>query len=178
LAFAASLLTFSRCRVGLQGLSRARFVRTIGMIWTQPLAFASSSERLNAPGGRPKTHPPLMGFVRLVPHRRRVRPASTPTRHCCLASYRPLPHGRSRSALVVSHHLDGLLRGPGCGSCDPLPAGVRHVLREIQSHRCRSTDRPENRDPRDAAPFEEYPSSIAATASLQLRTLMPLLSLS
>jgi len=56
--------------------------------------------------------------------------------NCRSSSLGPLtPISRSRSALVVSHHLNGLLRTRARTSCDALPAGVRDVSRNAAHKR-------------------------------------------
>jgi hypothetical protein len=66
---------------------------------------------------------PLLGFVRLNPSRRHTvdRPLPGSVLERTLPFGTSLPRDVSWSALVVSHHLDGLLRSPG-----PRFHGVPH----------------------------------------------------
>jgi hypothetical protein len=73
--------------------------------------------------------PPLMGFVRSAPLCRSTVCASTPGSR---SFHRPDPTrvSGSCSALVVSHHLDGLLRTGAAGLLHPaVDYGVRRVSR-------------------------------------------------
>jgi len=63
----------------------------------------------------------------LVPLRRHFRRASTPSRARRLDFRHPGANQAARSVLVVSHHLDGLLRSTDSGVLQPVPARVRRV---------------------------------------------------
>jgi len=106
----------------------------------------STSESLAQP--RPKFGLPPVGFVRsrvasgsvctapglpwtpeFTPPSVRPR-ASTPGRPCGLPSASEVPPPKSRSVLVVSHHLDGFLRARPAGLLHPAAdPGVRRVSR-------------------------------------------------
>jgi hypothetical protein len=69
---------------------------------------------------------------------------------------RSLPHDRSRSALAVSHHLDGLLHRHGCG----------HVAARCQQG-FTSTGEPPTGEPADDAPASAHtPQNTNSTAGL------------
>jgi hypothetical protein len=77
------------------------------------MAFASPSERSWKRWNRLALVPPLMGLGSLPPvYLTRVHSGEPVRKQACeLAPVGPAPPGAgSRSALVVSHHLDGLLR--------------------------------------------------------------------
>jgi hypothetical protein len=84
------------------------------------MAFAQSSERRAAPGA-PRLRLPATSTLASREIRSKCAPPPTclmrvHSRRCC---HRLRPDGnhpaKSRSAPVVSHHLDGLLRAPGPG---------------------------------------------------------------
>jgi hypothetical protein len=120
LAFAASLMTFSRCRVGLQGFRlhnpSASFVRTTGSVpHGLDAAFRAPSVTLN------RSDPVRLSwdsFSLCVLH---------PTCLPCVHSPTTLPPSFGQvaakrltcSTLVVSHHLDGLLRTGASGLLHP-----------------------------------------------------------
>jgi len=65
--------------------------------------------------------------IRLLPLRRLLNRASTPGASCEVHRFRATSP-KSRSVLVVSHHLDGLLRTELVGLLHPTPdPGVRRV---------------------------------------------------
>jgi len=67
------------------------------------------------------------GIRSLVPLRRHFRRASPPSRVRRLDFRHPGANQAARSVLVVSHHLDGLLRSTDSGVLQPVPARVRRV---------------------------------------------------
>jgi hypothetical protein len=96
--------------------------------------LASPSERLGTAESI-LTDSPLMGFVRLMPHHRHDRRASTPG--WPLERRRPLAARitlTARSILVVSHHLDGLRRVTASGVLQPVPVRVRCVSSSTDPH--------------------------------------------
>jgi hypothetical protein len=100
------------------------------------VTLTSLSERSKARRCRLAPTPPLLGFVRVPPLRRYASLASTPGNRGSLR-----PDGasrRTRSAFVVSHHHDGLLRSRGRGFIAPRNRpGVRHVSRHPGAHTVR-----------------------------------------
>jgi hypothetical protein len=114
---------FDRCRPGaledVIGASLRGASTLLRASRPLPLSFEASAHG-RAPRGHapePKLRPttgtlPLLGFVTSLPLHRHIHRASTPGNPSCPE----LPSGRrhhpssSRSALVVSHHLDGFLR--------------------------------------------------------------------
>ena len=76
----------------------------------------------------------------------------------------PLLSGKSRSALVVSHHLDSLLHTKLAGLLHPaLNHGVRYVSALVQPASTRETGQEKNFPATHFTPLEEYPSSAAAS---------------
>jgi hypothetical protein len=82
----------------------------------RPSSSSLLLQRCSAPRWFPR-EPPLIGFA--SPPRRHHSFASTPVRAKALPSASQHHAGRSRSALVVSHHFDGLLRNRGVGLLHP-----------------------------------------------------------
>ena len=102
--------------LGLQGLSLASAVLSRSFGTTAFVAFASPTERLQKRWNRLSLVPPLLGFECRpsagIPSARPLPGAEAP--------FGPtLPHAGSRSALVVSHHLDVLLRTKVTGLLHP-----------------------------------------------------------
>jgi len=100
-----------------------------------------------------------------VPRIRRTFCASTPRRRCRRRSAKPLSSSPTRSALVVSHHLDGLLRAEALGLLHPRTG--RGSLRFATSapHVAGRSRRPAVAISSFRAtrftPFEEFPSPAA-----------------
>jgi hypothetical protein len=82
----------------------------------QPSTSSLLLQRCSAPRWFPR-EPPLIGFA--LPRRRHPLFASTPVRAKALPSAAQRHAGRSRAVLVVSHHLDGLLRKQVVGLLHP-----------------------------------------------------------
>jgi hypothetical protein len=113
--------------------------------------------------------PPLLGLARVDPCLRcipeRLLPVGVSTSLRCAGSTRCT----SRSALVDSHHLDGLLRSGVSGVLQPDADKVRCVSRQQPSGACFMTRRPRSSTlerllPFPATrfiPFEAFPSPIA-----------------
>lgn len=105
---------------------------------------------------------PLLGFIELpsveIPLCVHSQPMLPPTFGL------PLLRGKSRSALVVSHHLDSLLHTKLAGLLHPaLNRGVRYVSTLIQPASTRETGREKNFPATHFTPPEEYPSSAAVS---------------
>ena len=148
--------------VGLQGLSRAAAPGSdsseSGVLpsWAWPL-LQSAAGPLNQPS-----------LVRLSwdSFSRAPPPTSSSRVHSQLSedNLRQLATTRAAwSVLVVSHHLDGLLRVTTPGVLQPEPAGVRCVAGTTDPHRLASQTRRHKVSavPAARAPFEEPSSSTA-----------------
>jgi len=160
LAYPTPSMAFGRCRPG-----PSRFSRLFRLPRPKPrnggphelgLSFRALAKALETPLGGSSSH-----GIRRVPLRRHAPCASTPggrsLRRTDGASR------QSRSALVVSHHLDGFLRAKGCGFVAPrCQPGVRRVS-------CLPPPASPEGDKRGSGtvpatrftPFEEFPSSAA-----------------
>lgn len=135
--------------------------RCRGIGKTAFVIFTSPSERSQERWNRLSVIPPLVGFECRpptgIPQLRQLPGAEAP--------FGPaLPHADSRSALVVSHHLDGLLRNWVTGLLHPATGQGFAAF-----HAFRLPVPPEGdlagRVPIPATrftPFEEFPSSVAA----------------
>jgi hypothetical protein len=131
-------MTLGRCRPGLRGIPGPIVAQQPKPPSISPRELDLPSRALEGAPGRLAPTPTLLGFVRVPPLRRYAFLASTP------GSRSPLrPDGatrRTRSAFVVSHHHDGLLRSKGRGFIAPRNRpGVRRVSR----HPVARTVRPE-----------------------------------
>jgi len=128
----------------------------------QPPSPSPLLQSVSPPRLAPSRWPPLMGFA--SPPRRRIR--ARVHSHPILGPGfgRRLPHRQSRSALVVSHHLDGFLRERAV-SLLHLTAGKRFATfppRGLRRRRSRTHTGRSLRLPRSATtPLEEFPSSTA-----------------
>jgi hypothetical protein len=146
--------------LGLQGFSLTSAVLRRSFGTTAFVAFASPTERSQERWNRLSVIPPLVGFECCppagIPPARPLPGAEAP--------FGPaLPHASSRSALVVSHHLDGLLRAKVTGLLHPVTSLGFAAFRA-----CQASTTPED----DAAsrvalpatrftPFEDFPSPAA-----------------
>jgi hypothetical protein len=72
-----------------------------------------------------------------------------------------LPRAWSRSAFVVSHHLDGLLHPGAVGLLHPTTGHEVRRVSDLQRQRTRKHPAPCTSFPRRGSPFEEFPSSAA-----------------
>jgi hypothetical protein len=120
LAFAATLLTFARHRVGLQGSIASRSPKfaclSIGGV---PLGLGATFQAPAIARDRPSPICLSWNSSSWCAH----PPACPPSVHSPMASPPPfgpeVPPSESRSVLVVSHHLDGFLRSAAPGLLHP-----------------------------------------------------------
>ena len=146
--------------LGLQGLSLTSAVLRRSFGTTAFVAFASLTERSQERWNRLSLVPPLVGFeccpAAGIPPARPLPGAEAP--------FGPtLPHADSRSALVVSHHLDGLLHAKVTGLLHPATSLGFAAFRA-----CRFPTTPEGGAACRVAlpatrftPFEDFPSPAA-----------------
>jgi len=99
-----------------------------------------------------------------------VAPECVHSHDASAASARRLPAPQSRSVLVVSHHLDGLLRTGLRGCCTSYRTGFAGFLDSprFMSGRCllaSLTHTPRSGSPPDASPLEDHSLAAGDTAS-------------
>jgi hypothetical protein len=159
-------MAFGRCRPG-----PSRSSRLCRPPWPKPrhdsprelgLSFKALAKALETPLGGSSSH-----GIRRVPLHRHAQRASTPGGRSL--RWTDGATRQSRSALVVSHHLDGLLRTKGCGSVAPrCQSRVRRVSCLPASNVARGRQEGVGYSPRDAVHTLRRVSLVSSrTASLR-----------
>jgi hypothetical protein len=135
--------------------------------------LAPTSRRRGPPGSSPDLVPPLVTLLAFAPLRRYhlVRPLPTQRRRSRSApSSRGFHASTSRSARVVSHHLDGLLRTRACGSVAPRfrPWGSSRFRPRAPPRTSEEVARDPRGFPRDAVvTLQRVPLTSSRSASLR-----------